>query len=531
MELTRLDRFTRTFAPQWTERRLLARLRIDRLVRHYEAAQGGRRTSGWARTRGDVNALLSLAIPELRMHARDLRRNNGWAKRAVNIIANNTVGWGLVPKATTKDATLSTITSDLWKRWGDSTQCDADGRLNIYGLQRLALTHIAVDGEAMIRRRWRRPSDGLVLPLQLQVVEADHLDITKDEATSESGGKIIQGVEFDAIGRRAAYWLHSDHPGSRRGSAPSKRVPASEIIHVFDLERAGQCRGVSWLGASIVTMKDLDEFEDAELVKQKIAQFFAAFVTDMEGVGAPVGAVDSTKPGIETFEPGTVSHLPAGKDVKFSSPPNTTNPDFRISNLLKLAAGMGVTYEELTGDYRNANFSSARQARIAHYENVRHWRWNMLVPQLCDPVWAWAMEAAALAGEISGELPTAGWTAPPMPMIEPDKEGLAIQRMVRTGAKTFSEMVREQGGDPEAHWAEYEADLKRLDAGKIKLDSDVRAVSQAGLTQERVGSAGGQSAPPSSEDRAAPDESEDVDVSDFEERGVLEIERMAGVKP
>lgn len=60
-------------------------------------------------------------------------------------------------------------------------------------------------------------------------------------------------------------------------------------------------------------------------------------------------------------------------------------------------------------------------------------------------------------------------------------------RSVRSGQKTFSGMVREQGLDPDVHFDEYAKDLERLDKLGIKLDSDVRAVSQAGLTQERVG--------------------------------------------
>lgn len=131
-------------------------------------------------------------------------------------------------------------------------------------------------------------------------------------------------------------------------------------------------------------------------------------------------------------------------------------------------------------------------ARLAHWGNVYDWQWFILVPQLCDPAWAWAMEAAVAIGLVKSG-PPAEWTPPPMPMIDPEKEGLAYIRRVRSGGMTFSEMIREQGRDPETHIAEYKADLKMLDEAGIWLDSDVRKVSAAGLTQERVGGGGGSS--------------------------------------
>jgi capsid protein len=172
--------------------------------------------------------------------------------------------------------------------------------------------------------------------------------------------------------------------------------------------------------------------------------------------------------------------------VQFSVPPIANDNGFTARKLRRIAVSLGVTYEDLTGDYSQVNYSSARMSRIRHWAHVNDWRYNMLIPQLCDPVWNWAMNAAILAGIID-EAPAAEWTAPPMPMLEPDREGLAYTRLIRGGLMTLSEAVRERGYDPDTHWDEYAADLKKLDELKIWLDSDVRRTSQAGLTQERVG--------------------------------------------
>ncbi len=491
-KLSRWDRFLIAIAPKYGVNRIRARVTADQFARNYEAAQMSRRTTGWQRNRGDANSVIRLALAELRIHARDLIRNNAWARRGQRVIANNTVSWGIVPSATGAQAQTA---DRLWEAWAGSTECESEGRLTFAGIQHLAMKSIVESGEVLIRRRQRRPSDGLTLPLQIEILEADMLDTSQDGLTGPSGGPIILGVEYDRIGRRAAYWIFDSHPGSS-GTGTSRPVPASEILHVYDTERPGQTRGVSWFAPAIVNLKDLDEYDDAELMKQKIAACFAAFVTD-DGSGASLGEESEDIDLVETFEPGMIQRLPAGKEVTFGTPPSVTEGGFAQRNLRRVASALGVTYEDLTNDYSQVNFSSARMSRISHWGNVYHWQYNMLIPLLCDGVWRWAMEAAAVAGLLDSA-PAAEWTVPPMPMIEPDKEGLAYSRLVRNGVMTHNEMVRERGKNPKAHWTEYAAGMATLDVLKIKLDSDVRAVSAAGLTQERVG-AGGQKPPPAEE--------------------------------
>jgi lambda family phage portal protein len=480
---TSFDRFALAVSPSWGLSRIRSRAISEAITskRHYEAAAIGRRTSGWMSNTQDANSSAMPAISKIRGLSRDLIRNNGWARSAIREITRNTIGWGIKSKPVGGGPSLSA----LWKRWSESTECDADGVSTFAGLQRLALATVATSGSVLVRRRNRLETDGFSVPLQVQILEPDFLDTTHDGVTER--GKTIEGVEFDLLGRRVAYWIFDDHPGSSSlRSLKSKRIPASEIRHVFMRDRPGQSIGVPWLAAAIVGLEDFDQFEDASLVRQKIAACFAAFVKNIDGSDVSIGEQDEDDPLVESLEPGTLSYLKPGQEVQFTSPPATVDTEFSIRTLRKIAAAIGVTYEGLTGDYSQVNFSSARMARIAHWGNVHEWRWDMMIPQFCDPVWSWFCEAAVFSGRAESIVP-AEWTPPPMPMIEPDREGLAINRLVRSGAMTFSEMIREQGNDPESHLKEYASDLKRLDELGIQLDSDVRKVSQAGLTQERVG--------------------------------------------
>ncbi len=501
------DRLIAFFAPRYSLRRLQARQLSDGmqarslLKRHYESAAPGHRTSGWARNNSAADLVIRAAIVETRMHARDLIRNNGWAKRAQQVIANNTVGHGIRAKATGVQGSVLDQTTKAWRAWAETTDCDANGLMTFYGLQKLAMKSIVSDGEVLIRKRNRKRRDKLSIPMQIEILEADHLDISRYMLVSDSGGPILNGVEFDSLMRRKAYWLFKNHPGSGLNFQASERVSADEVIHIFLPDRPQQNRGISWLAASVLNLKDFDAFEDAELMRQKIAACFAAFVTDMEGLGTPIGAVeDAAKPLIETLEPGLVENLPPGKTITFANPPNVVNETFATRALRRFAASMGITYEDLTGDYSNSNFSSARLSRMSHWSNVSTWQEDMLIPMLCAPVWKWAMQRAADDGSVPADLQIgSAWTSPPMPMIEPDKEGLAIQRLVRVGAKTHDEMVREQGYDPDSFWDEYAAGLKKLDARGIVLDSDPRKVTQAGQEQPPALPAGEPAGKPSSD--------------------------------
>jgi lambda family phage portal protein len=496
LRVTWWDRFLIGIAPAWGQRRIEARARVQLMARHFEAAQGSRRTSGWQRSSSDANVANGPALLALRELSRDLRRNNGWAKRGIQAIVNNTVGWGIMPKPKPNPNRATSRMADafdLWNAWADSTACDHDGRLNFYGLQRLAMETIAESGEVLILRQPAETSDGLPIPIRLQVLEPDYLDTNRNGIMGLQGGPIIEGVEFDKKGRRVAYWLFTSHPGGQRMMTTrfeSVRVPADRVLHVYRVDRPGQVRGVPWLAAAITRLKDYDDFEDAELMQQKVAACFGAFVSDLDGGATALGKPDTDTDGtpLESLEPGHIEYLPPGKSVTFATPPSPRDGSFSARSLRRVAVSLGITYEELTGDYSQVNFSSARMARLAEWANVHEWREHMLVPQLCQGVWCWAMQlVAAMEGWPAG--PVAEWVAPPMPILEPDKEGLAYQRLLRIGAMTWAQMVRELGQDPVAQLEEIKRFNQEVDDAEIVFDCDPRKTTAAGQQQQLSGAA------------------------------------------
>lgn len=461
------------------------------MARHYEAAESGYRTDGWHRLGTDAN-VAGIKRSILRAHARDLVRNNPWARRAKRRLAVNTVGLGIRPKATGLGADRVMA---LWKLWAETTQCDADGQLTFYGMQRLIMGTVAESGECLVLRRLRLPVDGLDVPLQLQVLEPDFIDTTRDGLIGQAGGPIIQGIEFDQIGNRIAYWLFEKHPGG--AVAPmnpvSRRVDAERVLHIYDVDRPGRQRGESWFSSVDVRLHEFHLFEDATLKKQGAAACMAGFIVDSDQSGDPVptpqAGTDANGQPTGTLEPGLIMELPPGRDIKFTNPPATNDhQSYSATALRGIAAGVGLTYEDLTGDYSQTNYSSGRMGRLAHRGDVEDWQWNMLIPQFCQKAWIWMVQAMYLSGERVAIAP-AVWSPSPMPILEPEMEIRAYMAAVRNGFMTWPQVIRELGYDPREQLAEIEENNQELDDRGITLDCDPRRTSSSGQTQTSAGAA------------------------------------------
>jgi capsid protein len=93
---------------------------------------------------------------------------------------------------------------------------------------------------------------------------------------------MMEGVQFDELGRRVAYRLFSYHPGgvlilNPRGGIVSQPVPADQIMHVYRVVRPGQVRGVPWLAPMMMALRRPD-YCDAERVRKKVEACVTAFV-------------------------------------------------------------------------------------------------------------------------------------------------------------------------------------------------------------------------------------------------------------
>jgi lambda family phage portal protein len=454
--------------------RLLPRALARRMVAWIDGIEAGRysrRLSGWLPTRAHVNTLISASGKTVLARARYLVRNNGYAAGAVECFANNLVGDGIVPSWTLPKDQRETKKQiqEAWKRWTD--EADADGVTDLYGIQRRVARELFIAGECFVRFRPRFARDGLSVPLQLQVIPSEQLP-TEYTLDLDNGNRVRQGIEFDPIGRRVAYWFWRQNPGDSTERPASvnelTRVPASAVLHVYDPVEAGQVRGLPRLTPAIVALWVLDGYDDAELERKKTAALFSIFITrppSGDGKNILASIEDTQKAelagkvvdGAVNLQPASVHELLQGEDVKIAAPADV-GPNyeaFQYRTLTKFCASVGLPYAGVTGDMVRANYGNQRAALIESRRRIQALQHSVAVFQFCRPVANAFLDGA----QISGALALSGYATDPVPWrninwipprwewVDPLKDRQAEVLAVNAGFKARSQVIEAEGYD------------------------------------------------------------------------------------
>lgn len=469
---------------------------------YYEADKSTSRYREFTTRAAGPNTITLASARRLRDRARDMVRNDPHCARAVQILVNNIVGSGITPTATT-GATLDAAPDDaaealarqadaVWRAWSAPGVADVEGQFSLDALTGIAVRGWIEAGEVLVRRRFDRAMRPV--PWRLEVLEADMLDDEKNVTRTDGsdgtavGGQIVQGVELDASGRRVAYWILVRHPGETTYlhggvTRESERVPASEVIHIFVPMRPRQVRGVPFLSTVLATKKDLGDYEAYELLRKKSEAAVVAFVipsdeqlestVDDEGVVA--SALDSDGNAVETFEPGLIVRLNGGKDVRFNAPQSVGGyAEYKRAMLQSIAVGMQISYEQLTGDLSQANYSSLRAGLLEFWRHIEQLQWLYLIPILHERLWAWAMQGAWLQRELGAPVVPVNWSTPRRQSVDPSKDVLADILQVRAGLAPWDEKIGEGGYQANELFRRAAAMNRKLDELGLVFDVDPR---------------------------------------------------------
>lgn len=472
MKTTFMDRLISFFSPEAGLKRVSARLRSELVLRQYDAAQTFKFDDWTSATKTSANVETKAALSTIRDKARDAVRNNPHASRALSSIVSNTVGWGIEASIKGKNTTQTKLLNTAWKKWAETTLCDVSGRHNFSALQAIVMRSVVESGEVIVKKTRDAEAN------KLQILEADFID------TSMDNGKIVQGVEFGPDGKRSKYYLFSEHPGDG-GTLKSQPYDANSVFHVYKEDRPGQVRGISWFHNVLNILEDLKEFQRATLIKQKISACLTVFVSKPNAqLGLTNDQKTAKRDGEWALEPASIYYLDDGESVSFSQPPSVSGyGEFCEHTLRTVASGLGVTYEQLTGDYSKVNFSSGRMGNLEMRRQVESWRWDMLIPQFCEPAFKHFLEWATIVYGVSPEGVEVGWVTPAWTMIDPEKELRASILAIRNGLTTTPNVIREQGYNPSQIVEEQREWNKIIDANELILDSDPRKQSSAGQAQ------------------------------------------------
>lgn len=422
--------------------------------------------------------------------ARDLTRNNGWAAGAATKEVDSVVGATFRPLSKPNWRALGLdegwardwklAVEAAWQRDATDSRMwqDAARELPISQLFGLAYRSYLVDGDAVGVLQWRpeRP-----VATVLRVVDPDLLCNPLGQADDVS---LRGGVEIDRDGAALAYHFRAGHPGDAWASADSlrwDRVPREErwgrprVIHFFDKLRDGQTRGVSRLAPIMEKFRMEDHYARVELQAAVINAVFAAFVKspmDPEAITDLLGESDAgwraynverseyyAAKGDVRLAGAKIPHLYPGEEIGVvpSARPSAQFAQFETAVLRQLAAGYGITYEQLAQDWSQTNYSSARAALM---EIWRSWasRRAAFAQGFCQPYFMAWLEEKVDAGQLP--LPARApdfhehwsayaqvkWIGPGKGFIDPVKEAQAAAMRVALGLSTLEDEAAELTG-------------------------------------------------------------------------------------
>ncbi len=400
-----------------------------------------------------------------------LLRNNPLLRVGASRFRSSCIGGGAKPVF---DPTLfNTDFIKSFKEW--TLYCDFDGNTNFAGSQALAVITMIIDGSAFIVRR--RTLD--LVPMQLQVVSP--LCLASGLERAGRGSYIRGGIMYAKNGKvkkYAFYKLPRDHPEFDEESV--NWLPASDVHHLRDVIHAGQSGAQPWISAGADFAKQYKDNQTVE-IKSRMKRIGQQVFALKEGeISQTPGAPNPNKKSEKLIHhAGGITFLSGVKDIKTASPAEIAgNYQEHNNQILRMIAGLlGITYEQLTGDLTQVNYSSIRAGMINHRRFIGQLRDIVLEPAF-NRVLSWFIEAYHLktAAELPGyfENPYTYldpvWIWPEWEEIDPLKAAKALVLEVDNHIKSLEEVANGRG--------------KTLDQQLDSVQRSQEAMEKRGITNE-----------------------------------------------
>ena len=434
----------------------------------YDAAQTTTDNSRhWANADSlSADAANSRSVREaLRNRARyECQENNSYGKGIVLTLANDTIGTGPRLQMLTSNRSANQRIERAFAQWSRKIRLAQKLRT-----MRLAK---AVDGESFAQFFNNSRLDGVQLDLAL--IECDQ--IATPNYTGFETDNQIDGIRFDSYGNPTVYHRLIDHPGDvfRRTTTEKVDVPASEMIHMFRMDRPGQHRGIPEVTTALPLFAQLRRFTLATLFAAETAANLSGVMhTEGPAIAEPddVDAMDAIE-----LERNAMLTLPRGWNIKQmrAEHPATTHEMFVHTILNEIARCLNVPFHIAAGNASGYNFASSRMDLQTYGVSIDVERSEWEVCCLDRILSAWFDEAILLPGLIPeglgpfAELPHR-WHWDGRPHVDPQKEANAQKTRLANGTTTFALEYAAQGLD-------YEDQMQsQADALGMSLD-EYRAV-------------------------------------------------------
>lgn len=457
---------------------------------------GASRTSnalvGWIVGGGAAEDDIDLQGDILRKRARDLYAGGGLAKSGPDTLATAVVGWGIIPmpKVDAETLGLSDEEADTWERktlkefklWAENSLCDAERSKNFWTMQNLSFLSMLVSGDCFalfgMKPNKRTPYETVIRILEADRISTPDTDGESESKETETGGRIVDGVEITRDGEVTAYYIANRHPLQETAAqslswtkveAYGKETGYPNILPITTFERPEQRRGVPFIAAQIEKVKQLDRYINAELAANVVSSMLTAFLISDEDDGK-AGMEDAVNEDEKVTDdeyklelaPGAIYDLPPGKKVESVNPlrSNTGFESFVKALETIIGAGMRIPMEVLTKKY-DSNYTASRAAMLDFWRTVRQYRtgFNSMFNQpiyeqwLSEAVAKGRVEAPGFFDDPAVRQAWCGceWKGASMGHVDPRKEVEAAEKRIALNISTEEQEASEYNG---GNWAE-----------------------------------------------------------------------------
>ena len=448
----------------------------------------------------------------------DIARNDGWASAAMSRQLDEVIGSGWDIAVDLRENALNLtpeeadeISDQIEENWTDIVYdpgfwIDAARQGPMSSVLGRGYRHRVSDGETLAEICWDE-SRGGPLATFVKLIDPARLSNPFNEADTVSQR---DGVELDRHGAADAYWIRTQNPDDDyvwgSGSPDWVRVQRETewgrpvMVHAFEADRVGQFRGVPPLAPILRKLKQMTQYDEAELKAAVVNSVLAAFITSpgdhgeiAEALTDPEAAARHRQFANDRFGayaaappkiPAGMAHfLYPGDQVTLTQPghPNSGFEAFFRAALRNVASSIGLTYEQLTMDWSQVNYSSARAAILVIWRGLTA-RKDMFAAQFMNQIYRSVLEEMfdrriikLPPRAVSFEAAPAAWSrvdwiGPARGWVDPEKEAKAAGLRMDLGISDLERECAEQGLD----WKQISRKRarQRRFLGNLGLDPD-----------------------------------------------------------
>jgi lambda family phage portal protein len=505
------------------------------------ASRFSRETASWRAPQISPDQAINLVKPEIDARGRDLAMNDGLIAGGVALHKDSIVGaqfrlnakpdWRVLGADADWAEEFSIAAESRFNLAAEYEDCwlDASGKLTFTGMVRLIVGAFVYTGEVLATCEWIK--DGRPLNTAIQLVSPDRL--SNPDGVSDDRN-LRRGVLKNSRGKPLGYYIRQGHPTEWYDNKPNlwSFIPAAkpwgrrQVIHILEPQQVDQTRGIAEMVAALKHARMTKKFTEITLQNAVINASYAAAIEselpNAEVITAMGGGAEGYEKSLAQYMTMLTDYLGGSENVQIDGAkiphffpgtklnlkpmgtPGGVGSDFEASLVRKLAATLGLSYEEFSRDIGRASYSGLKAA-IAMTGRSMGARKRMVADRFANMVYQlWVEEEIGAKnlplpagrnrtdfyrdnGMAKAAYTRCSWTGSGRGQIDELKETQAAMLRVKAGLSTYEEECAKLGKDWREVFEQLAREKKMIQVLGIEVNLDATAKGKQGAANTLKG--------------------------------------------